>query len=191
MLAFACNQAPVLEQEAYMTWMEDPKNEAIVEAKTDQLKISCQIMPADYILLREIGNELIEPDAISGRKQELEKSLQFKIALKGIDGTSIFDANEIDEAEEQRREEYLRVKTKEHISIKDEEGQPILPSITHLIRNYNMKPETEILVAFEKENISDQFDLIFQNQLIDTVDISFNYNLNEIATLSTTNNLEL
>ncbi len=176
----ACTSGPSLNKTEYAKWIENPLNEAIKSQEDQELKLQCQFLPSDYIILRELANGVLDETEIERRRKELEGQLNFKISITNQDGSSIFDGNPMKKTE---KEAYLRNEAQQHIILKTGDGKTHSPAILQLIRNYGIKAETDLMLAFE--NIEQkEFNITFKSQMMDTSSFSFDYNLNKIAQLS-------
>lgn len=175
----ACTSGPKLKQNEYARWIENPLNEAIKSSEDQTLKLQCQFLPTDYILLREKANGVLSEEDTEQRKAELEGQLNFKISISNADGSSIFDGDPMKKME---KEAYLRNEAQEHIQLKTADGQTHSPAILQLIRNYGIKAETDLMIAFENIE-SKNFSITFESKLMDHSTFSFPYELNKIAHL--------
>lgn len=182
-LILACQSTSELSIEEYMSWVESSENEAQQRSETSQIIFNCHYLPPDYIAQRELRNGVIQESGLVERKKQLEKSINFRLSIVSRNGKSIFDRSEITEKEERKREHYLRNQLKEDLILKD--GNNVLkPAVVQLVRSFGIKTETDLMIAFKNKKEIEKFELIFNNKLLDTTEVVFQFDLNKIPELS-------
>lgn len=169
LLIMACNQVPKMEADEYRQWVSKSGQ----EHKTEKLIVKCTFLPADFILLQELGNAVLEEQDTVARRKELQQSLHFNLSYQTATGTSILDRKALSEEEKTARENYLRWEIMEDLSL--EAGESINPALVHLVDNYGIKQETEVLVVFKRPKADREFTLHLNNQLIDKQDFTFTF----------------
>jgi hypothetical protein len=176
----ACNTS--LDRNTYMNWIESSENEANQIAETANLRINCLYTPSDYLIEKEVFNGVLSKESILERRKELETTLYFKLGFETRNGKSILTGLNMAREVSKEREDYLRFLAPKSIKL-FAHGEEISPSITHLVNNYGIRAVTELLIGFQRRNDWERIRIEYKNELIDTTEIHFSFDLNRIPEL--------
>jgi hypothetical protein len=174
-----------LEKESYIEWIENENSDSKQIIEDKNIRITCFYTPTDYIILKEINNNILKLEEFTKRKGELSDIIFFQFIIKSIDNVPFLDNDKLSEKAKLNLEEYFRYEFQNTIGlVNGKSDTEIKPEIYHMERNYGISPEIKIIFGFSNDGLSKKFSIKSSSQIIENKSLVFDFDLNKIAQLN-------
>lgn len=182
---YSCDSGLRLEKESYIEWIENENSDSKQIIEDKNIRITCFYTPTDYIILKEINNNILKLEEFTKRKGELSDIIFFQFIIKSIDNVPFLDNDKLSEKAKLNLEEYFRYEFQNTIGlVNGKSDTEIKPEIYHMERNYGISPEIKIIFGFSNDGLSKKFSIKSSSQIIENKSLVFDFDLNKIAQLN-------
>jgi hypothetical protein len=134
----------------------------VVKHSTEEVEVSVQYRPAEYMALVEMGGNA-EPAMFDELTDKYKGTAYFSVSIKKLTGDGdVLQSSENDRGKYYDRLKYFSEDIKNDVYVLA--GHDTVPCVlNHLERTYKLTPYTNMLFAFEvgKENITKNEQLVF------------------------------
>jgi hypothetical protein len=129
-----------------------------------ELEFTISYLPHEYLALKEISNDKIDPDLLSKYMDNYSEMAYFQIQISNPKGnTELLKEFLSEEGEYNQRLNYYSFDVKKDIQITQKESVTKC-GISHFERNFDVVPHIRLLAAFEIKNLRLDEDIIFEFQ---------------------------
>jgi hypothetical protein len=167
-LLVCCNHAS-LSPRAYTEWVRNSENGLNVNKRIGDFDFSLQYKPVEFVIMEQYKSDTVSRKSIEGHAKELDGMQYYTLRIRSSLQNEMLRAGISDESEYASRLEYFLSYAQDDIVLV-ENGDTLPCLLYHFERTYSLSPFNDIVLGFEKEPASAQYDktLIFQDQALGT-----------------------
>jgi hypothetical protein len=157
-----------LPVESYIEYIKTPVNSLSLIKKMDDFTFTAKYIPQEYMALRELGVDSLNPESFAKRVSELSELQYFTFSIQNKNyRNELLKYNLGNESEYYSRIEYFSFKMQEDIKLIDG-NDTLMCELFHFERTYDIATYITFTMAFKNtKNFNDRIftfnDLVFKN----------------------------